>query len=58
MISVKGDAAKLVSTLQSKYGIYLGLMGHEEYTGIRVTASVYTTVAEIDYFVNAVQKEA
>jgi len=57
MIGVKGDAAKLTSILQSKYGIYLGMMGHEEYTGIRITASVYTTVQEIDYFVNAVNKE-
>jgi selenocysteine lyase/cysteine desulfurase len=32
-------------------------MGHEEYTGIRVTASVYTTPQEIDYFVHAVEKE-
>ncbi len=57
MFSVNGDAAKLVSSLQTKYGIYLGLMGHEEYTGIRVTASVYTTPQEIDYFVHAVEKE-
>jgi isopenicillin-N epimerase len=57
MFGVNGDAAKLVSSLQTKYGIYLGLMGHEEYTGIRVTASVYTTPQEIDYFVRAVEKE-
>jgi selenocysteine lyase/cysteine desulfurase len=57
MIAVKGDAAKLNSALQAKHGIYLGLMGHEEYTGIRITASVYTTVKEIDYFVSAVNKE-
>jgi isopenicillin-N epimerase len=57
MISVKGDAQKLVSALQTKYGIYVALMGHEEYTGIRITASVYTTTQEIDYFANAVNKE-
>jgi selenocysteine lyase/cysteine desulfurase len=57
MFSVNGDAAKLVSALQTKYGIYVALMGHEEYTGIRVTASVYTTTQEIDYFVHAVEKE-
>jgi selenocysteine lyase/cysteine desulfurase len=57
MIGVKGDVSKLTSVLQSKYGIYLGMMGHEEYTGIRITASVYTTVQEIDYFINAVNKE-
>ena len=57
MIGVKGDAAKLVSALQAKYGIYVALMGHEEYTGIRITASVYTTTQEIDYFAAAVNKE-
>jgi len=57
MFSVKGDAAKLVSALQTKYGIYVALMGHEEYTGIRVTASVYTTTQEVDYFAQAVNKE-
>ncbi len=57
MFSVKGDAAKLVSALQTKYGIYVALMGHEEYTGIRVTASVYTTPQEVDYFAQAVNKE-
>jgi len=57
MISVKGDAQKLVSALQTKYGIYVALMGHEEYTGIRITASIYTTTQEIDYFANAVNRE-
>jgi selenocysteine lyase/cysteine desulfurase len=57
MFSVNGDAGKLVSALQAKHGIYVALMGHEEYTGIRVTASVYTTVREIDYFVSAVHRE-
>jgi selenocysteine lyase/cysteine desulfurase len=32
-------------------------MGHEEYTGIRVTPSVYNTLAEVDYFADAVEKE-
>jgi selenocysteine lyase/cysteine desulfurase len=32
-------------------------MGHEEYTGIRITPSVYTTTQEIDYFVESVKKE-
>jgi selenocysteine lyase/cysteine desulfurase len=54
---VGADPAKLVSTLQSKYAIYTALMGHEEYTGIRVTPSVYNTLAEVDYFADAVEKE-
>lgn len=54
---VGADPAKLVSTLQSKYAIYTALMGHEEYTGIRVTPNVYNTLAEVDYFADAVEKE-
>jgi selenocysteine lyase/cysteine desulfurase len=57
MLSIAGDAPKLASTLQAKYGIYVGTMGHEEYMGLRITPSVYTTPQEIDYFVHAVEKE-
>ena len=52
-----GDAGKLVSVLQQKYGIYTAYVPHEEYIGIRVTASVYTTTQEVDYFASAVVKE-
>ena len=52
-----GDAGKLVSVLQQKYGIYTAHVPHEEYIGIRVTASVYTTTQEVDYFASAVLKE-
>jgi isopenicillin-N epimerase len=54
---VGADPAKLASALQTKYSIYTSLMAHEEYTGIRITPSVYTTVQEIDYFADAVEKE-
>jgi selenocysteine lyase/cysteine desulfurase len=54
---VGADASKLVSTLQSKYGIYTAYVPHEEYIGIRVTASVYTTTHEVDTFAAAVLKE-
>ncbi|MDE3197391.1 MAG: aminotransferase class V-fold PLP-dependent enzyme [Acidobacteriota bacterium] len=57
MLAVDGDAAKLAGILQNKYRIYTGLMGHEEYTGIRITPSVYTSIQEIDYFVDAVRRE-
>jgi isopenicillin-N epimerase len=52
-----GDATQLVGVLQRKYGIYTAAMPHEEYFGIRVTASVYTTPKEVDYFAAAVLKE-
>jgi selenocysteine lyase/cysteine desulfurase len=55
--TVNADARKLVSALETKHAIYTALMGHEEYTGIRITPSVYTTVQEIDYFAQAVNAE-
>ncbi len=57
MGTVNADAGKLVSALTTKHAIYTALMGHEEYTGIRITPSVYTTVQEIDYFSHAVETE-
>jgi selenocysteine lyase/cysteine desulfurase len=51
------DPGKLVEALRAKYNIYTALMPHEEYIGIRVTASVYTTPKEVDYFAAAVDKE-
>jgi len=32
-------------------------MPHEEFTGLRVTANVYTTLREIDSFSEAVEQE-
>jgi isopenicillin-N epimerase len=58
MFSLNGaDANKLSAVLQAKHRIYVAVMPHEEYTGIRVTPSVYTTVQEVDYFAHAVETE-
>ena len=51
------DCQKMGQALQSKYGIYTSTMPHQEYTGIRITPSVYSTVAEVDFFASAVEKE-
>jgi hypothetical protein len=54
------DADKLRElgrTLTSKYNIYTALSGHRDYTGMRVTPSVYSTLAEVDYFAAAVEQE-
>jgi isopenicillin-N epimerase len=51
------DPRKLADALQAKHNIYTAVSPHAEYTGIRVTPSVYTTLAEVDYFVSAVEKE-
>jgi isopenicillin-N epimerase len=52
-----GDLSKLNTTLVSKYGIYTSVMPHAEFTGMRITPSVYTTVQEVDYFAKAVDTE-
>jgi len=58
MFGVTGaDPGRLTEALEKRHGIYTALMGHEEYVGIRITPSVYTTLAEIDYFAGAVKKE-
>jgi isopenicillin-N epimerase len=58
MFGLKGaDPDKLAMALQTKHSIYTAVMAHAEYTGIRITPSVYTTVQEIDYFTGAVEKE-
>ena len=58
MIGLNGpDPQKLVSDLQAKYGIFAALMPHEAYLGIRITPSVYTTLAVVDHFSSAVEKE-
>jgi isopenicillin-N epimerase len=58
MFGLEGaDPAKLTAALQTKHSIYAAVMPHAEYTGIRITPSVYTTVQEIDYFADAVEQE-
>jgi selenocysteine lyase/cysteine desulfurase len=51
------DPAKIHSALWNHYGILTALMPHEEYSGIRVTPNVYTTVGEIDTFSETVERE-
>ncbi len=58
MLGLKdADAHKLVAALQAKHAIYSVAVAHAEYTGIRITPSVYTTVAEVDTFAAAVEQE-
>jgi len=52
-----GNLNTLNTNLISKYGIYTSVMPHAEFTGMRITPSVYTTVQEIDYFAKAVDTE-
>jgi isopenicillin-N epimerase len=52
-----GDLKKLADALQTKHSIYTAVSPHAEYTGMRITPSVYTTLAEVDYFAHAVETE-
>jgi isopenicillin-N epimerase len=56
LISVDGmDPGKLGGWMMSKYRIVNTPIVHSEFTGIRITPSIYTTVDEIDTFVDAVR---
>jgi selenocysteine lyase/cysteine desulfurase len=51
------DASKIRETLVAKHRIYTAYVPHDEYTGLRVTPNVYTTLREIDFFADTVEKE-
>lgn len=58
MVSFAGvDHAKLAQALLEKHSFLVVAIGSEEFSGIRVTPSVYTTAAEVDAFCAAVEKE-
>jgi selenocysteine lyase/cysteine desulfurase len=57
-LAFKGvDPAKIHEALWSKYNILTAMMGHEEYSGLRITPNVYTTLRDIDTFSEMVEKE-
>jgi selenocysteine lyase/cysteine desulfurase len=43
--------------LWTKYRVATALMAHSEYTGIRVTPHIYTTVRDVDFFSECVARE-
>jgi len=51
------DSAKIHDALWSKYNILTAMVGSEEYSGLRVTPHVYSTVRDVDYFAEMVEKE-
>jgi selenocysteine lyase/cysteine desulfurase len=56
--SIEGiDPVKLGAQLWDRHRIIVTPIVHPEFSGVRVTPNVYTTLAEIDYFVDAVEKE-
>ncbi len=59
MVSVKtaGNHSKLAAQLWEKYNIIVVAVSNEEYSGLRVTPNIYTTLEEVDTFCEAVEKE-
>ncbi len=51
------DAGKLRETLYNKYNIITAYMPHNLYSGLRITPNVYSTIRDIDYFSEVVEKE-
>ena len=51
------DPAKIQEALWTKYNILTVVVGHEEFTGLRITPNVYSTVKDIDLFADMVEKE-
>jgi selenocysteine lyase/cysteine desulfurase len=51
------DPRKVQETLWSRYGIMTVAVTSEEYGGLRITPNVYTTLKEIDFFADAVERE-
>ncbi len=57
-LAFKGvDAGKIHDVLQAKYNIVTARVQHEEYDGLRITPHIYTTLRDIDYFADAVERE-
>jgi len=52
------DPAKMYSALWEKHGILTAHVPHEEYNGLRITPHIYSTVRDIDFFAEMVEKEA
>jgi len=51
------DPQKIQAALWNKYAIMTVTVGHEEYTGLRITPHIYSTLRDIDFFAEMVEKE-
>jgi len=51
------DAQKIHDALWSKYSVLTAMMPHAEYTGMRVTPHIYSTIREVDFFADMVERE-
>jgi isopenicillin-N epimerase len=51
------ESAKMYNALWTKYNILTASIGHEEYDGLRITPNIYSTVRDVDFFSEMVEKE-
>ena len=51
------DPGKIQQALWNNHAILTATMGHEEYTGLRITPNVYTSLRDIDTFCEKVERE-
>ncbi len=51
------DPRQIQETLWNRYSIVTVAVTSEEYGGLRITPNVYTTIKEIDFFADAVERE-
>ena len=51
------DHQKMHDALYTKYNIITAAVGSEEYSGLRITPHIYSTVRDIDFFAEMVEKE-
>jgi isopenicillin-N epimerase len=57
LVQIQGiDSAKLAQSLWEKHRIVVIAIKHEQFEGIRVTPNVYTTLDEVDNFVDAMKR--
>jgi selenocysteine lyase/cysteine desulfurase len=57
LVSFEGiDPIKLASFFWDRHRIIVTPIAHEEFSGIRVTPNVYTTLNEVDAFADAIEK--
>src|SRR5688572_10807377 len=51
------DSAKMQSALWSKYNSITANVSSEEYSGLRVTPHIYSTIRDVEFFADMVEKE-
>src|SRR5262245_25820407 len=51
------NSVKVHEALWQKYNIVTAHIGNEEYSGLRVTPHIYSTLREVDFFADMVEKE-